>query len=139
MKTKSILAILFVILVTMSFECQPDNTTVTDTRDNIVGKWACTLDDGAVPQDYEVEIIKDANVADVIYLANFIANGDTAKATITGQNLTIAQQKVGNSFVSGDGTISDNNQEITWAVKINGDDNTMKFTPGGITKSFPAK
>ena len=65
----------------MSFECQPDNTTVTDTRDNIVAKWACTLDDGAVPQDYEVEIIKDANSTDIVYLTNFINNGDTAKAS----------------------------------------------------------
>jgi len=140
MKTRFFLVTLFIAFVTMSFECTNDPVEVDDARDNIVGKWACALDDGSgVPYDYEIEISKDNSNDNQVFLSNFAFNGETATATLTGKNLTVAQQNVGSSSVFADGTISDNYQEITWTINIDGDDYTMSSIPGGITKSYSAK
>lgn len=140
MKIRTIFAVLLVVIIAMSSQCENDPVVVDDIRDNIEGKWACELDDGSgVPQDYQLEIIKDLDTDNKIYLQNFAYNGDTAVGTVTGNNITVAQQNVGSSSVFADGTISDNFQEITWTINIDGDDYTMVCTVGGITKNSFAK
>lgn len=124
----------------MSLQCENDPVVVDDIRDNIEGKWACELDDGSgVPQDYQLDIIKDLDTDNKVFLKNFAFNGDTAVGTITGMNITVAQQSVGSSSVFADGTINDNYQEISWTINIDGDDYTMVSTVGGITKNSVAK
>ncbi len=137
MKTKLLLAALFISMITLSFECENDPTDVADKRDNIVGSWVCQLDDGIT--SYEVVISKNASDETKINIENFANNGSTAYATITSLNLTVPEQQVGNSIVSGDATISDNYQSISWSISQDGEDFTAQYTPGGITKDAQAR
>lgn len=134
MKLKYLLGMLIAAFLLMSAGCQDDPDDVTDKRDNIVGSWHCTLNDGNVPEDYEIVISKDNSDLTKVYLSNFVNNGTQAVATITGFNLTVAQQQIGNSTVLADGVINTNYQEITWNITIDGDNYTATLVPGGITK-----
>ncbi|MBN2893907.1 MAG: hypothetical protein JXL97_18710 [Bacteroidales bacterium] len=136
MKLKLFFGMLLVVFFSMAFSCEGDTDDVADKRDNIIGKWHATLDDGQVPEDYEVEITKDDVDNVKIHLANIVNNDGSAYATLTGFNLTIPEQQVGNATVSGDGTISDTYAEITWTLTIDGDSYTSSFVPGGITKDL---
>ncbi len=135
MKIKVFLGLLLVVFLSTAGSCKGDSNEVEDIRENIVGKWHATLDDGSVPEDFEVEITKDEGDKSKIYLSNFVNNGKSAYATLTGSNLTVPEQTVGNYTVSADGTISDNYQGITWSILIDGENFTSSFVPGGITKN----
>ncbi len=134
MKLKFLLGIVIITIIGLSNSCQNDPNDIADKRDNIVGKWHCTLDDSQVPSDYEVDITKDTADNTKIYLANFVSNGSPAYATMSGFNLTVPEQQVGNSVVSADGIVSKDYQSVTWTLKIDGDDYTAKMVPGGIAK-----
>ncbi|MEA3451815.1 MAG: hypothetical protein U9Q83_07910 [Bacteroidota bacterium] len=135
MKLKYFLGIILVVVIAVASTCQADSNELDDKRTNIADKWHCTLDDGSqVPEDFEVEITKDATVDDKVYISNFINNETKAYATMTGFNLTVPEQIVGNATVSATGTVATDYQKITWDITINGDSYTAKFVPGGITK-----
>ncbi len=136
MKLNLLFSVFLMVLLSFSFKCQQESSEVEDKRENIDGDWAVELDDGSVPQNYEVVITIDEDTDNKIFLSNFVNNEDTAYATLTGSNLTVPQQKVGNFNVHADGTISDNFQEITWTINMDGEDYTAIFTPGGITKKL---
>lgn len=136
MKLNLLFSVVLMVLLAFSFKCQQESSEVEDKRENIDGDWAVELDDGSVPQNYEVVITIDEDTDNKIFLSNFVNNEDTAYATLTGSNLTVPQQKVGNFNVHADGTISDNFQEITWNINMDGEDYTAIFTPGGITKKL---
>lgn len=136
MKAKVFLSILFVIMISMAASCEGDSNKVDDNRDNIASSWHATLDDGAVPEEYEVAITKDDIDETKVKLSNFVNNGEenVAYAILTGFNLTVPEQTVGNATVSGDGTVTSDYQSISWNITIDGDSYTMDFVPGGITK-----
>ena len=139
MKFKHFIALAFIFFIIFAGACQNDPNDVSDKRDNIIGDWHMTLDDGQVPVDYQVTITKDANDATKINLSNFVNNGSSAYATINGFELTMPQQQVGNSIVNGDGTIKSDYSSITWNLTIDGDVYTGSMSPGGITKDALAK
>ncbi len=135
MKIKFYLGLFLSVFVLMSATCQDDPDDVTDKRDNIVGSWHANIDDGAVNEDYVVEISKDEADATKIKMTNFFNKGGVTVATITGYNLTVAEQSIEGYTVFADGTISESYQEITWNITIDGDVYTCSFVPGGITKN----
>ena len=139
MKFKHFFALIFIFAITFAGACQNDPNDVADKRDNILGDWHMTLNDGQVDVDYQVTITKDADDATKINLSNFVNNGSSAYATITGFDLTVPQQQVGNSIVSGDGTIKSDYNSITWNLTIDGDVYTGTMSPGGITQDALAK
>lgn len=140
MKLKVLLGAIVIVIVSLSSTCQNDTNVLTDKRDNITDQWHCTLDPNAqVPQDFEVDITKDSINEKMIYISNFVNNGSQAHATMTGLNLTVAQQQVGNSLVSADGTVSSDYQSFDWTITIDGDVFTAKYVPGGVTKMMEAK
>jgi hypothetical protein len=139
MKITHLFAVFVLLTFSLTLGCQNDSDNVADKRDNIEGDWHMTLDDGQVPVDYQVTISKDANSTTKIFMSNFVNNGSKAYATITGMNLTIPEQQVGNETVSGDGTISSDYNTITWNLTIDGDSYTGKMVPGGITKKELAR
>ncbi len=134
MKLRFVIFAFFATFVLMSADCQSDSDEVTDKRDELKGDWTCTVD-GTPPDTYVVTISKEENDDKTIYLANFVNNGGKATGTIAGFNITVAEQQVGNVTVSGTGTIKDDYQSITWTLKIDGDDFTATYSPGGITKN----
>lgn len=137
MKTKAILALLLTLIISLSATCDSEVVEVEDERINVEGKWACSLDDGAGGvQDYEIEITIDNATDDKIFISNFDYNGGTATGTLTGLNITVETQTVGNSTIFADGKVSADYQEINWTININGEDFSMVSLPGGISKTM---
>ena len=135
MKLKFIVLAIMSAFVLMSNECQSDSDEVTDKRDELKGDWTCTLD-GIPPDTYVVTISKNENDDKTIYLDNFVNNGNQAVGTMTGLNITVEEQQVGNVTVSGEGTVKDDYQSMTWTLKIDGEDYTASYSIGGITKNY---
>lgn len=140
MKLKFLLGAIVLVIVSLSTTCENDPSSLTDKRDNITDNWHCTLDPTSQnPQDFGVTITKDDANETMIYLSNFVNNKNQAHATMTGLNITVAEQQVGNSVVSADGTVSSDYQSFDWTITIDGDVYTAKYVPGGITKMMEAK
>ncbi len=128
------LILVMVIFTLVSFRCQEEPApTEEDIIDNVTGKWTATMDDGSgVTQSFEVGIIKISSTE--FKIANFINNGDTATANLSHYNVTVPMQTLGDVEVEGTGVVSDDLQRIDWTVYLDGEEATMTFVPGGITK-----
>lgn len=137
MNLRLIISAFLIAIISMAASCEGDTNELDDKRDNITHSWHATLN-GDVPENYEVKVTKDDTDETKLYLANFVNNGEenVAEATITGMQLTVAEQEVGNTTVSATGTISDDYQNISWTMTMDGDDFTCDFVPGGITKDL---
>ncbi len=107
---------------------------------NIKGNWHCTLDEGNITQDYQVEIVEDTSTTNGILIHNFFNNGATAYATVN-ENLeiTLPSQKLGQNTVQATGVISDDFQRIDWNLTVDGDVMTATFTPGTVAKKLLSK
>ncbi len=132
MKITRILGILLLSIVLMAGKCAGDTSQLDDARDNLTHSWHAEL----AGEDFEVKIEKDEASSDKIFILNYINTTHKAEAIVTGKNLTVAEQTVGNQTVSADGVISDDYQSITWVMLIDGEEFTCEYKPGGITKNL---
>ena len=116
--------------------CNPDlnDLDAVSTIDNIKGKWHAVRYDGDVNTEYEVEITADPDNANGILITNFFNNGETANANVVGKTISVPAQDLGGYQVEGTGTISDDYQKISWQLTVDGENVSMDFTPGTVTK-----
>ena len=116
--------------------CNPDlnDLDAVSTIDNIKGKWRAKRYDGDVITIYEVEITADPDNANGILITNFFNNGETANANVVGKTISVPSQDLGGYQVEGTGTISDDYQKISWQLTVDGENVSMDFTPGTVTK-----
>jgi hypothetical protein len=115
-----------------------------DKRDDIAIKWKCApyeqTDEGSTEAaTFEVLITKSETVTTEVILNDFYWAGEKPIAILTGNILTFKnQQTIGDFKLTGDGTISDNLQSITWNYTLNDGFDTLvytaTFTPAAIAK-----
>ena len=138
MKTKVTLLLTLFLSVLFS-SCKLAPADLDDKRENITKSWHAVLSDGLVPNEYQTDITKDDSQTNKIYFSNFINNNVKGYATISELNITVPQQSLGNSQVSGTGKIQSDYQRITLNLTIDDAAYTLTLTPGTISKITPAK
>lgn len=147
MKKLHYLLIIAITLIISSFSaCENDEPDPNhDDRDDIAIKWKCdayevTGSGSEFAGSYDVLIKKSTTAENEVILTNFHNWGDATEATaiLTGNTLTFKAQTITGYNLSGDGTISDNLQTITWEYTL--DDGvevlnyTATFAPSAVSK-----
>ena len=113
MKTKNFKSVvmLTVMLASVTFfsSCSKDDK---DVRDDYVGSyrtnWEYTYGGQKYTGTYTLTITKSATNANDIILGNIDGWGESARATVSGNAMTIPQQTILNVGVSGSGTLNGN-------------------------------
>jgi len=95
--------------------CQKDDKTTPNA--DIYGTWTCSetcVTFGT--QNYHVDISADNTSSNVVVIDNFfnLGLGKSIKVNISGQTLTINNANLDGNTFNGSGTISSNNNTITW-------------------------
>lgn len=95
--------------------CQKDETTTPAT--DIYDTWNCSENSVTFgTQNYHVDISKDNSSSDKVVIDNFfnLGLGKSIKAALSGQTLTINNATLDGNTFNGTGTVSSNNNTITW-------------------------
>ena len=115
---------LFLAMLPVAFfaiSCQPEETGPTDDRDKFVDVWQCVEQSSQINQTtYDVHInLSTTNTAQVL-LENFYNVGFSFKAvaTVSGSNLTLANQTYNGSQLVGNGSMNGNNS-INMSYTVN--------------------
>lgn len=107
---KHMLAIIPIAVLVIA--CQPEEAGPTDDRDKFVDVWNCVEQSSQIGQtQYDVHInLSTTNTAQVL-LENFYNVGFSYKAiaTVSGSNLTMANQTYNGSQLQGTGSMNGNN------------------------------
>jgi len=147
-KVYLVLFVAFSLLVTSFSTCENDEFDPdpnADARDDIAIKWNCeayeVTDAGQTfAGSYEVLIKKSETVDNEIILTNFNNWGDASEvvAILTSSTITFKTQTVEGYNLTGDGTISDQIQEITWDYTLDDGIEILNykatFSPSSISK-----
>ncbi len=131
---KRIIFVLIAITAIFLSSCQKDEDPTINTT-SIDGSWKCVENSGIYgTQNYYVDISTDAANSNKKIIDNFfgLGLGTIVMATQSGQALTISNAvQLGHTF-NGNGTISSNNNSISWTYTVdegNGPDNvTATYT-----------
>ena len=96
----------------------------SDPRDNIVDTWLCDENSEiykSFKNTFYVDISEDPNDRSRLVLDNFynMGLGKSVTARLSGRSLILDEQTVdGFSFISGQGNISADLEEIEWSYKV---------------------
>jgi len=109
MITKIFKSVLTLSVILVFFACSKDNK---DTRDDYVGSyrtnWEYVFDGQKYSGTYTLTIVKSATNVNDIILNNIDGWGESARATVSGNAMTIPQQTILNIGISGSGTLNGN-------------------------------
>ena len=116
MKAKIIKSVwmLTVLLATVAgfSACSGDEPEVKDVRDDFVGSYRTnyefTYNGQKYSDTYTLTIVKSATNTNDIILNNIDGWGESARATISGNAMTIPQQTIKDIGISGSGTLNGN-------------------------------
>lgn len=112
---KKFICLLFSLSLLTFISCQKDETT--DPSSDIYDTWNCNENSTTFgTQNYHVDISKDPSSSDKVVIDNFfnLGLGKSIKATLAGQTLTINNENLDGNTFNGTGTVSSNNNSITW-------------------------
>jgi len=116
---KLILALVPVAFFAVS--CQPDEAEPTDDRDKFVDVWHCVEQSSQIGQTpYDVHINLSTTSTTQVLMENFynVGFGFKAVATVSGSNLTLANQTYNASQLQGSGSMNGNNS-INMSYTVN--------------------
>jgi len=104
----------FVMFLFTFAACQDDEDTQI-VREDLFLKWNCVAYEGDSESNYDVTIKKSESASNEVIITNFNNWGNfEAVAILTGNVLTFKDQAINGYKLSGEGTISDNLQQIKW-------------------------
>lgn len=112
---------IFILFLTIFFAACVDDNTVDpddDARDKFVRNWNCKeLCEGQITY-YNSNITKEPNNTSQVLIYNLYSLGTNtfAKATVSGNSITIPQQTIDVFSVSGSGTFTGNKIEFNYVV-----------------------
>jgi len=119
---KRILLLLLTGTVIYISSCtKEDNNSTGDPCDKFIDTWHCKetieLDP---PTHYDVDISKDPSSSSKVFLDGFfgLGLGKGIYATASGQTLTISNEVLEGYTFNGTGTISSNNNSISWSFTV---------------------
>lgn len=131
---KKIIFALLVLTTTYFTSCQKDEDPINNPS-SIEGTWKCVENSTTYgAQNYYVDISKDTTATNKIIIDNFfgLGLGKTVPASQSGQSLTISNAVQQGTIFNGNGTISSNNNSISWTYTVdegNGPENvTATYT-----------
>jgi len=123
----------FVMFLFTFAACQDDEDTQI-VREDLFLKWNCVAYEGDSESNYDVTIKKSESASNEVIITNFNNWGNfEAVAILTGSVLTFKDQEINSYKLSGEGTISDNLQQIKWVYILKDD-----FEEITITSTFSA-
>lgn len=106
----------------------------TDARDPYIAYWNVSENSATVgPSTHTVNIVKSTTNSNEVLLNNFSGLSVSARASVSGNHLTIPYQQLGSiGFASGSGTLSTNTSSInmtyTTIINANRDSLTAIYT-----------
>ena len=111
-KSVFMLTILLATVAVFSSCSKDDEPAAKDVREDWVGSyrtnWECTVNGQKVTGTYTLTIMKSATNSNDIILNNIDDSNESVRATVNGNAMTIPQQTIQSTGISGSGTLNGN-------------------------------
>jgi hypothetical protein len=114
MKTKILGLICMLMAVSFFTSCSKDgdDDPIADVREDYVGSFRVNMEyiinGQQYTETYTLTIMKSSTNANDVILNNIINSNESVRATVSGNAMTIPQQTIGSSGLSGSGTLNNN-------------------------------